>query len=149
LINKINKNYLFAGAAFAVDVELALAAGLLSIALFAIFPAVFAIFPAVFAIFPAVFAIFPAVFAIVPAVFVVAVEAVFDAVVFAGLFVFVVLVGVSQAIPIAPRAKTVDNTKVFFILIKFSCLLQRLLIIYLTAKRGFAPNDLFSEHSTI
>lgn len=50
------------------------------------------------------------------------------------LVVFALLLAVSQAIPIAPRAKTVDNTKVFFILIKFSCLLQRLFIPNLTAK---------------
>jgi len=50
-------------------------------------------------------------------------------VVFAGLLAAALFAGaLSQAIPIAPSAKTADKTKVFFILIKFSCLLQRLII---------------------
>lgn len=50
-------------------------------------------------------------------------------VVFVGLLAAALFAGaLSQAIPIAPSAKTADKTKVFFILIKFSCLLQRLII---------------------
>jgi hypothetical protein len=33
-----------------------------------------------------------------------------------------------QAAPIMPKAKTAERAKVFFILFKFSCLLQRLII---------------------
>lgn len=57
----------------------------------------------------------------------------FDIVVLVLLTELVLLLAAgSQAIPIAPRAKTPDKTKVFFILIKFSCLLQRLTITYQT-----------------
>ena len=64
-------------------------------------------------------------------VVVVVVEAGLEVVVvlLAGLLAAALFAGaLSQAIPKAPSAKTADKTKVFFILIKFSCLLQRLII---------------------
>jgi hypothetical protein len=134
-----------------VFIDLLVSIVLLSIALLAVSIALLAVSIALLAVFIAELAVFPAVFiaelAILPAVD--DVLAVFDIVllvfvtvtVLAALLALVVLVlvAVSQAIPIAPKTKTVDNNKVFFILIKFSCLLQRLFLYLLDCKTQSCP----------
>jgi hypothetical protein len=135
-----------------VFIDLLVSIALLSIALLAVSIALLAVSIALLAVFIAELAVFPAVFiaelAILPAVD--DVLAVFDivllvfvttAVLLAALLALVVLVlvAVSQAIPIAPKTKTVDNNKVFFILIKFSCLLQRLFLYLLDCKTQSCP----------
>ncbi len=144
---------------FVVVVVLPVFEAILFIAELAMLPPVFiaelAMLPPVFiaelAMFPTVDDVLPVfepvVVVVLPLFVITAVLlAIFD--ILAGLLVLVVLVVVSQAIPIAPKTKTADNTKVFFILIN-SPVFFKDYFFNLTAKRSLAPNDLILEHSTI
>ena len=61
--------------------------------------------------------------------------AILEFIMFEFILLALVLAVSVQAIPIAPKTKTPERAIIFFILFKVSCLLQRLIIIYLSCKK--------------
>lgn len=107
---------------------------------------------------PAIFDMLPAVFDIefdmLPIVFDIVFDIEFDIMfvfVLLAFVAFVLVVSPAQAIPRAPKANTPERAIIFFILLKVSCLLQRLIIHFLqtTKKSQSCPIYLILEQTTI